>query len=385
MPGIEQSPCSLAFRVDSDSFGADDLATSSPEARIRTRARALAGMQKEAIVQYSPTGEIWRVVCDEGPWLNGTDLAPFPLAFFTAGLAASFLSEYMAEALQRTIPITALEIHLDNFFTMEGSALKGTMAAHADPVQVRFVAEGDASALEFANIGEVAVHERSVANAALREALASTFAIIFNGQNVSKVNNETVPLFDTGDPRELFDRCMPDSKFPAVDNILRKVASDTETSAISDPVGLQPTQKRTVHVATRGHVRQDGLKEISVQCIQPAGSRFVFLSDDSEDAGGQGRAPNGITWLSCGVAFCFMTQIGRYAAIAKQKLNDYRIVQDTGFVPFGDRAPSASPVKTLVCLDMAESVNACEHLVKMGEQTCYLHAAYRKSTEIRVC
>jgi hypothetical protein len=79
-----------------------------------------------------------------------------------------------------------------------------------------------------------------------------------------------------------------------------------------------------------------------------------------------------------------MTQIGRYAEITKQKLDDYRIVQDTGFVAFGDHAPSATPVNTLVCLDTAESAEACENLVKMGKQTCYLHAAYRKPAETQV-
>ena len=56
----------------------------SPNGRrlsFRTAARALEGMQKEAVVTCANTGTAWRMLCDEGPWLNGTDLAPFPLGF----------------------------------------------------------------------------------------------------------------------------------------------------------------------------------------------------------------------------------------------------------------------------------------------------------------
>ena len=38
-----------------------------------TATRALAGMQKEALVSDGRNGECWRMFCDEGPWLNGTD------------------------------------------------------------------------------------------------------------------------------------------------------------------------------------------------------------------------------------------------------------------------------------------------------------------------
>ena len=384
MPGIEDSPYPLVYRVDPESCPLDSRGAAA--SKIRTYARALTGMQKEAVVHYGPTGEIWRVLCDEGPWLNGTDLAPFPLGHFTAGLAATFLTDYLAEALARMTPITALEIEQHNFFTMEGSAIKGTMTASADPVQVRFVAQGDAPVTELAEIGRVAVRERSLANVLLRDSLPSVFAIVVNGERINIASDGPDVLPSHEDPGNLFNLCTPDDSHDHGNEILRKLADDDNDDGNSDgaAVGLQASQKRRVHIATRGHVRADGLKEIVVQCIQPRGSRFMFLSDESRDRGGQGRAPNGITWLSCGVAFCFMTQIGRYANIAKQDLEDYRIVQDTGFTAANGAAPSATPVKTLVFLDTNESIEASEKLVQMGEQTCYLHAAYSSSNETQV-
>ena len=101
MPSIQESPHPLVFQVDPRALAPHAVEAAGSQAQIRTWTRALDGMQKEAVVEYSPTGAIWRMVCDEGPWLNGTDLAPFPLAFFTGGLAASFMSEYLAEAADR--------------------------------------------------------------------------------------------------------------------------------------------------------------------------------------------------------------------------------------------------------------------------------------------
>jgi len=72
---------------------------SSPSSSVAARnnwrvyARALSGMQKEAVVGQRPSGPAWRMVSDEGPYLQGSDLAPFPLAFFASGMALSLLSE----------------------------------------------------------------------------------------------------------------------------------------------------------------------------------------------------------------------------------------------------------------------------------------------------
>ena len=190
-------------------------------------------------------------------------------------------------------------------------------------------------------------------------------------------------MADVDDPLPIFDECQPVTDAEVAEDIIAKADEDLPEAA-GGAVGLKSDQKRVVHVHTEGRLREDGLKEISVQCIQPAGSRFVLLSDDSRDVGGQERAPNGLAYLSCGVAFCFMTQLGRYAQIVKQKLHGYRIVQDTTFGLCRDYDPSALPVETLVCLDTEEHEDHTIQLVHMGEQTCYLHGAYRIPTETQI-
>ena len=372
---IETSGYPLVFRADPDRLALGTNPLGDGGVRIRTLARPLAGMQKEALVHYGATGSLWRIVCDEGPWLNGTDLAPFPLAFFTAGLVASFMSEFLEEARDRDIRVDSVSIAQHNFFTMEGSALRGTMTAAAEPVQVTFSARGSACAAEFKQIAETAVQVRSPAERCLRQTLASGFAVRANHEPLPWRGEPASSVAALANPAAVFEQVCPATAEDLT--LIRKTASPGETN--SDAVGLQAEHKRMVHVRTGCTIRDDGLKSIHVQCIQPAGSCFEFLSDDSRAAGGLERAPSGLAYLSAGVAFCFMTQIGRYAHISKQKLNGYHIIQDTGFRLARNGGPDADAAETSVYLDTEESRDKSIQLVRMAEQTCYVHASYRTS------
>jgi hypothetical protein len=81
---------------------------------------------------------------------------------------------------------------------------------------------------------------------------------------------------------------------------------------------------------------------------------------------------NAATYPSAGIAFCFMTQSGRYAKIVKKEVKDYRIIQDTHFVPgaFG-------PVETHVFLATDHDDMFARTILDMSEQTCFLHALCR--------
>ena len=48
---------------------------------VRFAARSLSVMQKEGLVASSASGKVWRLVSDEGAYLDGFDEAPCPLAF----------------------------------------------------------------------------------------------------------------------------------------------------------------------------------------------------------------------------------------------------------------------------------------------------------------
>jgi len=377
---IESSGYPLAFRVDPSGLKLEPLPHTEGIATIRTHARTLEGMQKEAIIQYGPTGAIWRVVCDEGPWLNGTDLAPFPLAYFTAGMAASLMSDFIDEACEREVHLDSFDLVQDNFFAMEGSALRGTMAASVQPMRVTIAAHGVGCSNDFEIVAETAVHERSAANSCLREKLPSRFAVRANDRELAWPGLAADAVSALTDPSDLFENIRPMNHGDTT--LIRKIEAVAE--AAGDPVGLVAEQKRIVHVKNQGTIRDDGLTSLDVLCEHPPGSRFRMLSDSASLSGDQERAPTGLAYLSAGVAFCFMTQIGRYAHITKQRLNGYRIIQDTAFRSSRNDEPQALAVETLVYLDTDEPDDKSLQLVKMAEQTCYIHAAYRSATETEV-
>ena len=138
-----------------------------------------------------------------------------------------------------------------------------------------------------------------------------------------------------------------------------------------------------------GILREDGMKSIRVACFQPIGCVFRVLSDDSAAVGGLERAPSGLAYISAGLSFCFMTQLGRYAHVAKHDMQSYQIVQDTSFSQpaaineSGETATSAA-VDTDVFIGNKEDEASTQTLLNMGEQTCYLHAACRSGIKTRV-
>ena len=105
MASIQTSPYPLVFPVEPRNGEDPPL----DRIKVRVLARALEGMQKEALVTTPATRRSWRMVCDEGPYLNGTDLAPFPLAFFATGLVNAYLAEIVGRAKTMAVPIEKIE------------------------------------------------------------------------------------------------------------------------------------------------------------------------------------------------------------------------------------------------------------------------------------
>jgi organic hydroperoxide reductase OsmC/OhrA len=387
---IESSPHPLVFPLgNAEALGLIPPHSEQSEIAVRTYARALEGMQKEAIVAYGPTGKVWRMVCDEGPYLNGTDLAPFPLAFFTAGLVASYMSEILALLKERGIVYREIELVQDNRYTMEGSAVKGTMTGAALPVDLDLRIETDVDRAALHNILADAV-AASPAGGLLREPLTSKFALRVNGEPtvVGRVAAlESQPLAAP----EGFDAAAPAAATDFPPDIIQKLKSADIVHGVEGGAGssLAAEQKRMLHVRGICRVREDGIKEIRTQLFKPVGSVFRFLCDDSAHLGGEERAPSGLAYLSAGIAFCYMTQLGRYASIVKKDLSAYRITQDTHFSRPGasggtGAAGMAEPVRTHVFIDTPEGAEFARTLADMAEQTCFLHAVCRSNVKAKL-
>ena len=348
--------------------------------------RSLAGMQKEALVVSSATGAAWRLVSDEGPYLNGHDEAPFPLAFLSAGMAASYVTEIAALADQRGLSVGALRLTQDNYYTMEGSAIKGTMVGGALPpeLKVEIEAEGDP---DLRSLCADAV-DASPLNGLLRGCNTSRFTLTYNGEAISLGKVAPIGLPALPDVADRFEQVTVGGPDEAEQLVLRSAAAELRDGEGGRGSSLQAEQRRTLHVRATCVIRDDGVKDIEIHLFRPSGSSFRFLSEEPSD-GQAGRAPDAATLISAGIGFCFMTQFGRYAAITKQPLDRYRIVQDTHF-SFGGasgrtgRAGRADPVDTHVYVDTPEDEDFARTLLDMGEQTCFLHALCRTDLKPRL-
>ncbi len=363
----------------------------APEPRrdvaVRTYVRSLAGMQKEALVVSSEGGPGWRLVSDEGPYLAGYDEAPFPLAFLNAGMVVSYLNEVMALAEQRSVGVDDVRLVLDNRYTMEGSAIRGTMVGGALPPDVRVELATEAGEDDVRNLAADAV-DASPLNGLLRGEHTSLFTLTHNGRQLEPDRVAPLDRPPLPDAADRYDEVPVDG--PEAADELMQIGGRAEHVAGEGGSGssLQAEQKRTLHVRGTGTFDPDGVKDIDVQLFQPVGSNFRFRSAEREgDA--EPRAPDAATLISAGVAFCYMTQFGRYAAITKKQLNRYRIIQDTHFSIGGASgatgvAGEADPVETHVYLDTEEDDDFARTLVDMGEQTCFLHALCRTPLKPRL-
>ncbi|MEM7243368.1 MAG: hypothetical protein AAF429_14400 [Pseudomonadota bacterium] len=133
---IAQSKTAPFFKVANP----DEVGITAPENRkgdaLRTWVGSLSGFQKEALVRSAKTGDTWRLVSDEGDYLNGYDAAPCPLSFLSVGMIASFMNEIEALAKIEGIAIRKLRLTQNNYYTMQGSMMKRTMIGGAEDIDL---------------------------------------------------------------------------------------------------------------------------------------------------------------------------------------------------------------------------------------------------------
>jgi len=373
---------------------ADAAGFQAPRNRLgqarRTYVRSLSVMQKEAVVVSSLSGQAWRLASDEGPYLNGHDCGPCPLSFLTTGMICSTMNEFLALAKQRGVAVHDVRFIQDNYYTMEGSALNGSMVGGALPVELEIQIDSDAGQDVLQSIAIDAV-AASPLNGLMRHKLTSLFSLTRNGKElpVGRVAGLDAPaLPDIVDGYDKLE--VKAGAIPATSLVTKlkdvEVREGVPGGAASS---LQATQSRTLHVHATCTLRDDGLKEVEQVLLSPLGSTFRFLCDEPKACGGEGRAPDAASYVSAGIGFCFMTQLGRYAKIVKQDLQEYRIAQDTHFSLGGasggtGKAGMADPVETHTYVTTTGDDAFARTLLDMGEQTCFLHAFCRTELKTRV-
>jgi organic hydroperoxide reductase OsmC/OhrA len=358
---------------------------------VRVWARSLSVMQKEAIVLSALTAKAWRLASDEGPYLDGFDAAPCPLSFLGTGMASSYMNEILALARERRVALRDLVLVQDNFYTMEGSAVRGTMIGGALPVELEIQIDADAADDVLRELVADAVHASPV-NGLLRGVHPSLFSTRLNGRHMAIGDiGAIVPLGDPDPGVTLRDALTGTER--ADSQLIERLAAVESVEGVAGGAhtSLSETQSRTLHLRAICTLRPDGVKEIEQHLFNPRGSTFRFLSDEAEGFGGRGAAPDAASYMAAGIAFCFMTQLGRYASIVKRSLDAYNVIQDAHFSLGGASGSTgqpgrADPLETHVYLTSPEDDAFARKVVVMGEQTCFLHALCRTDlkTKIRI-
>ena len=350
---------------------------------LRTWVRSLSGFQKEALICSAKTGDTWRLVSDEGPYLNGHDAAPCPLAFLSTGMVASFMNEITALAEIQGIQIGYLKLTQDNYYTMKGSMPKRTMVGGAENIELLVEIDCD---LPDGELNDFLVNATfaSPLNGLMRGKIGSLFKLSRNGSPLPTAKAAELEGSLLPDPEDRFAYAEPaahstDLMEPVGLTSKKTVAKGTAVGGSS----LSDEQDRRLNIGAIAVLREDGQKEIQQMQYSPYGTSFRFLS--SED----GRSPDANTLISAGIGFCFMTQFGRFVSMLNLDLPDYRIVQDTHFSLGGasggtGKPGEADPIETHVYLETTESNQVAQEMLDISEQTCFLHAFCRTDLKTKL-
>lgn len=332
-----------------------------------TQARAMGGHQKEAVVTEGQTGSSWRMVSDEGPALKGTDLAPFPLGYMSAGLQADLLHRISLCAQDQKVPCSDLACDLENDYRFEGSFFKGNGVGHAYAPRFRVRLKSPAPVDQVQQLVRQAVAASPVL-ASWATPLHNTFALYANGRRV--ILRDLAPsAVSVEDPFKTWSRApAPMAQADVWPDIVAK-APAVEVKNPTSPSGWEAGR---VDIPIHGHCESVQDKGRTVTWANRLGGSAFAIQSDDRPTGDQ--APSSLAHAYAGIAFCFMTQLLRYVEHHHMKVRALRLVQLSP-CRMASGVALAQPLDTHVFVHTEESDEVMERLVQMSARTCYLHAA----------
>jgi len=336
-------------------------------------ARQIGGHQKECVVHEGAGGSVFRAVSDEGAQLKGTDLAPFPLGFYNAGLNADLTNRILTLARARSITLNDLRIELHNRYSMTGSFFQGTGVGAAEPARIKVRVASPATLAQV----DALVREAAAASPALatmRLPLENTFALYVNGRRRQVTTLAASSSPDAADPFITYrSPPAPLDAAKAPRDLVHKTGAITQGELIYQPA---ETKGRVV-IDVWGDCRlvdPAGVTETVVRLGFPRTSHFAIRSDERA---GSDIAPRGLSHVTAGIVFCYITQLLRYIEHQKLKIRGVRVVQSSQYTLInanGGWQGGVEPVDTHLFLNGEESEEAYEKLRTVAAKTCYLHA-----------
>jgi uncharacterized OsmC-like protein len=341
---------------------------------IKIEARQMAGHQKEAVVTEGADGSAWRLTTDEGKHLRGTDLAPFPLGFFNAGMQGDLYGRIRALAATRNIALDDVAIRVTNHYWLTGSFIHGTGEGRAEAPDIDVLVQSGVSTETIRALVSAAMNA-SPAIALLRTPLlGNTFALYVNGRRRQVAGVANSASANAGDPYRVYARAPRPLDANGRRDLIEKTGRVEEGTP--EPASPTVTNKliRNVHGEGKS-LGRDGMYEADTWLGMPGTSHFRLVSDE----GSTDLAPCGLALLSAGIAFCYMTQLSRYIENMKMNIHGVRLVQFNPYLA-GSNA-TAEPIDTHLFLNGEASEETHQQLLSIAARTCYLHAASKTATE----
>jgi uncharacterized OsmC-like protein len=341
---------------------------------IKIEARQMAGHQKEAVVIEGADGSAWRLTTDEGKHLRGTDLAPFPLGFFNAGMQGDLYGRIRALAATRNIALDDVAIRVTNHYWLTGSFIHGTGEGRAEAPDIDVLVQSGVSTETIRALVSAAMNA-SPAIALLRTPLlGNTFALYVNGRRRQVAGVANSASANAGDPYRVYARAPRPLDANGRRDLIEKTGRVEEGTP--EPASPTVTNKliRNVHGEGKS-LGRDGMYEADTWLGMPGTSHFRLVSDE----GSTDLAPCGLALLSAGIAFCYMTQLSRYIENMKMNIHGVRLVQFNPYLA-GSNA-TAEPIDTHLFLNGEASEETHQQLLSIAARTCYLHAASKTATE----
>ena len=372
---IDSSGFPLAFKTRQGTARSPLLTSETARDVFVAEARSLTGYQKEGVVTEGAGGSAWRMTTDEGKHLKGTDLAPFPLGFYNAGLHADLLRRIVVIAQARGMATPDVAIKLQNFYFLNGSFVRGDAIGNAKPANIHVKIQSEAHSDEVAALVSDAVRA-SPALASMRSALTNTFAIYVNGRRhpVTTLKNSAMP--DAADPYRTYSNSpSPLAGARDLPDLIHKTGEVQDGDIVDVSDGAIRRVVRTVSGASR-LLDPTGVTEVDTWLEVAGLSHFAFKTDERKD-GDQG--PSGLALIAAGIVFCYMTQLTRYIQDQKFDIHGVRIVQYTPFLLSGSPSDGTwtgaiEPVDTHLFLNGGADDETHERLMTIAANTCYLHA-----------
>lgn len=344
---------------------------------VTAEVRHVGHHQKEAVVEEGRGGALWRLASDEGVHLRGTDLAPFPLGYYNAGLQADLAGSIARLAAQRGIALRRLGQTLTTAYSLTGSFVQGTGQGVAEGVTIELDIESDASAAVAAMLVRDAI-AGSPSLAMVTTQIENTFALYVNGR---RKNPATLPASNAGnavDPYVKY-RDLPRPISSTGDQ--SRIVVKTGESQAGEPI-LAPVSGKVIReVKGRGElIDPKGIFRTKVALNLPGSSIFEFMADET----GSATAPTGLGLATAGIAFCYITQISRYIENMKMPIHGIRLVQYSPYGIASDGRGTAAACDTHLFLNGETDDDTFEMLQRVAANTCYLHQTMIQMPSLKV-